>query len=132
VNTDNLRVNQLPQADFAWYQRYLATIDGRDIDAYARFLSESCTMHFNNVVMAEGKVALVHALAEYWKSYAGLEHELLNIYGTGRAFMLEALNHYVRHDGKNVSLRAVALTDRDEAGLVTSIRVYTDTAPLFS
>ena len=75
---------------------------------------------------------MVAGLAEYWKSYAGLEHELLNIYGSGRAMMLEALNHYIRHDGKRVSLRAVALTDRNDAGLVTSVRVYTDTAPLFT
>jgi hypothetical protein len=89
-------------------------------------------MHFNNVEMAPDKEAMVTALGEYWKSYAGLQHELLNIYGTGSAFMLEALNHYTRHDGKAVNLRAVALTDRNSDGLVTSVRVYSDTAPLFS
>lgn len=45
---------------------------------------------------------------------------------------LEALNHYTRRDGAIVTLRAVALTDRNEAGLVTSARLYTDTSPLFA
>lgn len=89
-------------------------------------------MRFNNNLMAPNKVAMVDALGDYWKSYASLEHELLNIYGSRRTFMLEALNHYVRHDGKKVSVRAVALTDREDNGLVTGVRVYSDTTPLFS
>lgn len=51
------------------------------------------------------------------------------MYGTDSAFVLEALNHYVRLDGRKVTLRAVAFTDRDAAGHVTSVRVYTNTAP---
>lgn len=89
-------------------------------------------MHFNNVLMAPDKQAMVAALSGYWQSYASLEHELLNIYGSGDAFMLEALNHYQRHDGQQVSLRAVALTDRNDQGLVTSVRVYSDTSTLFA
>lgn len=38
---------------------------------------------------------------------------------------------YTTLDGRQVTLRAVAFTDRDEQGLVTSVRLYTDTAPLF-
>jgi hypothetical protein len=109
-----------------------AAIDARDIKAYAGFLHPTCVMHFNNVQIAANKEEIVSALGEYWKSYAQLEHELLNIYGARGAFMLEAVNHYVRHDGKSVSLRAVALTDRDEQGIVTAVRLYSDTAPLFS
>ena len=30
----------------------------------------------------------------------------------------EALNHYERHDGKQVTVRAVAFTDKNEDGLV--------------
>ncbi len=45
--------------------------------------------------------------------------------------MLEALNYYTRLDGEPVKLRTVALTDRNQAGQVASVRLYTDTAPLF-
>ncbi|QYU67685.1 hypothetical protein J4558_22730 [Leptolyngbya sp. 15MV] len=74
---------------------------------------------------------MVGMLSGYWKSFAAIEHEPLNIYGTDRHFMLEALNHYVRHDGKTVTTHAVALTDRDAAGLVTSVRVFADASPVF-
>jgi hypothetical protein len=45
--------------------------------------------------------------------------------------VLEALNHYVRNDGKRVTIRAVAITDRNKQGLVISFRFYTDTTPIF-
>ncbi len=45
---------------------------------------------------------------------------------------LEALNHYKRNDGQEVKIRAVAFTDRNTEGLVTSVRFYTDTTPLFT
>jgi len=43
----------------------------------------------------------------------------------------EALNHFTTLDGRAVTLRAVAWIDRDPAGLITSLRVYSDQSPLF-
>lgn len=78
-----------------------------------------------------GKQAVLQAPGYYWPTFGSLKHDLLNIYGTDRSFAREALNHYTRKDGELVTLRAVAFTDRDEQGLVTSVRLYTNTAPLF-
>ncbi len=88
-------------------------------------------MQSNNNPTVEGKEAIVQFLSNYWKTFTSLEHDLLNIYGSDSAFVLEALNHYKRNDGKTVTLRAVAFTDRNANGLVTSVRFYTDVAPLF-
>jgi len=128
----NLRINQLSTETTDWYiGRYLDAMDKLDIERYATFLADSVKVQFNNAPPAEGKNAAVAMLSGYWKSFAGIEHEPLNIYGSNDAFMLEALNHYVRHDGKKVTTRAVALTDRDAEGKVTSVRVYADTSPVF-
>jgi hypothetical protein len=35
-------------------------------------------------------------------------------------------------DGRRVTLRAVAFTDRNSEGEVSSVRLYSDTSPLFS
>ncbi|GAA0603874.1 hypothetical protein GCM10009416_46880 [Craurococcus roseus] len=48
------------------------------------------------------------------------------------AFSRWGAEPYTRLDGGAVTLRAAAFTDRDEAGLVTSVRLYTDTGPLFA
>ena len=132
MKTENLRVNDLGSDAFTWYLRYLETMDARDVEAYGRFLAETCELRFNNEPPTEGPEAILDRLREYWKSFGTLEHDLLNIYGSDRKFMLEALNAYTRLDGRPVTCRAVALTDRDDAGLVTSVRLYTDVSALFA
>ena len=130
--TKNLRINQLSRAGYDWYLAYLGAMDRRDVAAYVAFVADGCELRFNNSPPIVGKNAIRDMLSNYWRSFAEIEHDLHNIYGTDRAFMLEAANHYLRHDGRRVSLAAVALTDRDDHGLVTSVRLYTDTAPLFA
>lgn len=129
MKTQNLRVNQLSPSAYAWYRDYL---DAKDVERYGAFLADDCTLVMNNAEPVHGKAAVLAGLAQYWGSFGGLEHDLLNIYGTDRAFMFEALNHYTRLDGQAVTVRAVALTDRDDSGKATSVRLYSDTAPLFT
>lgn len=132
MKTDRLRINQLSPAAYDWYRRYLAALDAKDIERYLAFLDDDCEMVMNNLDPVRGKAAIRDALSRYWAGFGNLEHDLANIYGTDSAFMLEALNHYTRPDGRAVTLRAVALTDRDAAGRVTSFRLYSDTGPLFA
>ena len=132
METKNLKVNQISVESFDWYKKYLATIDKKDVGAYGAFLAEGCVMVQNNQPPVVGKQAILAGLGQYWKSFASLTHDLLNIYGQDDAFMLEAYNHYVRLDGNKVSVRAVALTERNLDGLVTSFRFYTDVSPVFA
>lgn len=132
MKTSNLRVNQLSEAGYKWYLEYLDALDAKDFERYGSFLADGCVLVVNNAEPVVGKEAVLAGLSYYWRSFGNLEHELLNIYGTDRAFMLEALNHYERLDGRAVTLRAVALTDRNESGKAISVRLYTDTGPLFA
>jgi ketosteroid isomerase-like protein len=130
--TDTLRTNQLSPAATDWYVgQYLDAMDRLDIERYAAFLADDVSVQFNNAPPVQGKAAVVGMLAAYWTSFAGIEHELLNIYGTDERFTLEARNHYVRHDGRKVTTNAVAFTDRGADGQVTSVRVYADASPVF-
>lgn len=132
MRTDRLRINQLSPEGFAWYQDYLRALDASELGAFGGFLAEHVEMCFNGRELVRGREAVLQALGPMWQGYAALEHDLLNIYGTDRAFMLEALNHYRRHDGRLVSVPAVALTDRDHAGKVASFRIYSDVGPVFA
>ncbi len=129
--TSNLRINQLSDSAFDAYLSYLKVLDAKDIDAYAALLAEDVSIQFGNAPAVEGKAAVVEMLGGYWQSFKSIEHDLLNIYGTDDAYVLEALNHYERHDGKKITVRAVAFTDKNENGLVTSVRIFGDTSPLF-
>lgn len=132
MKTDKLRINQLSPEAYEWYLSYLKVLDNKDIEGYGAFFCDDCAMQSNNNPPVQGKVAILKYLSQYWSTFGSLSHDLLNIYGSDFAFVLEALNHYQRQDGKTVTLRAVAFTDRNEAGLVTSVRFYTDTTELFA
>ncbi len=132
MKTQNLRINQLSPETYEWYLKYLETLDTLDIEAYGKFLAQDCAVQSNNAPPMEGKEVVIQGLADYWTTFGSLEHDLLNIYGSDSSFVLEALNHYKRNDGQKVTIRAVAFTDRNAEGLVTSVRFYTDTTPLFT
>ena len=110
----------------------LAGFDTKNVEVYGTFLANDCVMQSNNNPPVEGKAAILQGLSYYWSTFDSLTHDLLNIYGTDSSFVLEALNHYKRNDGKVVTVPAVAITDRNKAGLVTSIRLYSDTTSLFA
>ena len=129
--TSNLRINQLSEIATKKYLEYLSVLDAKDIGKYATFLAEDVSIQFNNGPQVNGKQAVVGMLGDYWQSFKSLEHDLTNIYGSDKAFVLEALNHYERHDGQRVTINAVAFTDKNDEGLVTSIRIYGDTSALF-
>lgn len=131
MKTHQLTRNDLSEEGFAWYQRYLAALDAKDLDAYGAFLADDCVLFMNNDGPVKGKPAILDMLGPYWQSFGDLEHDLLVILGDDRHFMLEALNHYRRRDGGRVTLRAVALTERGDDGLVRQARLYTDASPLF-
>lgn len=132
MRTDNLRINQLSPKTYEYYLAYLQAMDTKNVERYSTFLADDCVMQFNNNAPVQSKAVIVPFLSDYWMTFDSIEHDLLNIYGTDSAFVLEAFNHYKRKDGKNVTLRAVAFTDYNEKGLATSVRLYTDTTPLFT
>ena len=132
MKTDNLQANQISPDAYEWYLGYLAAIDGKDVEKYGAYLADDCVMIQNNQEPVKGKAAILAGLSQYWQTFRRMEHDLLNIYGVDAAFALEALNHYERNDGGKVTVRAVALTERDEAGKVKHFRFYTDVTPVFA
>jgi len=132
MQTSNLRINQLSDGQYAKYLEYLTAMDKRDVTAYGKFLVGDVEIQFNNDKPIIGKDVALKGLGQYWQSFAQIEHDLTNIYGTDKNYVLEALNHYVRLDGRKVTVKAVAFTDIGEDGLVTSVRIYHDVSPVFA
>jgi ketosteroid isomerase-like protein len=136
MNLDKLRINQLSDSGWSWYQDYLKALDAYDIDRYADFLAEKVSIQFNNDPPMVGRDVARNGLAQFWGAISDmgfrLLHEPLNIYGDDTAFVLEALNHYDRAGQARITVRAAAFTDRGEDGKVRSVRLYQDVSTLFS
>jgi hypothetical protein len=135
VELGKLRINQLTDDGWAWYQDYLTALDAYDIESYAGFLAEDVSIRFNNDDPITGLATAREGLSRFWSSITGmgfaLVHEPLNIYGDDRHLVLEALNHYDRPGNPRVTVRATAWTDRGEDGKVTAVRLYQDLSPLY-
>jgi ketosteroid isomerase-like protein len=127
MRTINFRINQLSPEVSEWYLKYIEILDTLDIEAYGKFLAPDCSVQSNNNLLMKGKETALQGLASYWATFFSLEHDLLNIYGNDLSFALETLHHYKLRDGKTATIRAATFTDRNQGGLVTSIRFYTDT-----
>lgn len=129
---NEIKINQLSDEAFEWYQNYLKAVDSTDAEKFGEFLAEDCQFRFGNQPAVKGKKAILEGLKQVWETYDGEEHVLQNILGTDKCFALEALNIYKRKDGKKVACPAVAITERNEQGLVTSFRVFIDITPLYA
>ena len=136
MDLDKLRINQLSDDGWTWYQAYLTALDAYDVDGYASFLADDVSVRFNNDDSLTGLATVREGLSRFWSSITGmgyaLVHEPLNIYGDDRHLVLEALNHYGRPGTPRVTVRATAWTDRGEDGKVTSVRLYQDLSALYA
>ena len=136
MELDALRTNQLTADGWAWYQDYLEALDAYDVDRYVAFLADDVEIRFGDAEPIVGRDAARAGLAGFWGSVAAmgftLVHAPLNISGTDDRFVMEALNHYDRPDGRRITVRAVAFTDRDASGRVVSVRVHQDLSAVFT
>jgi ketosteroid isomerase-like protein len=128
----NVRINQLGPEATRWLHEVLTALDAKDVDAYTVFMADDVEASFNNGEMTmRGREAVRDGLARFWQSFGTLAHDELNIYGTDRNLVHEALNYYTTLDGREVTIRAVAWVDRDDDGNIVSLRIYNDQSPLW-
>jgi ketosteroid isomerase-like protein len=118
-----------------WLVNVLYILDQKDVESYCSFMAPDVTVTFNNGNDTEpnmsGVTAVKAGLGQFWQTFKSVLHEEVNIFESGGTIMHEALNHYETLDGRKVSLRAVAILERNEQGLIQSLRVYSDQSPLF-
>ena len=132
MKTSTIQTNQLSPRAYEWYIAYLETQDRLDVEAYGKNLTDDCVFQFANNPVVTGKAAILDGLTKFWGSIKQNDHTLLNIIGTDQKFGLEALNTFTRLDGRQVTVPAFAITERNEQGLATSVRVFMDMAPVYA
>lgn len=128
----SLRVSELSEDGLAWYVRYLTALTSGDPTRLAPLLDEACEFQLNNVLPIHGRDVIALGIATYLTGVESLQPQILNIYGSDRAFAAELLHHYVRKDGAQITVPAAGFVTRNEAGLVTSARAHFDATPVFA
>ncbi|GAA1072502.1 nuclear transport factor 2 family protein [Tsukamurella spumae] len=114
-----------------WVTTTYGIVDAEDMENLLPLFTPGAELRFGNNPAAIGHDAIRGMLGEFWSSIGGLRHEFVNVVGDGPT-SIEAICHYTTRAGTPVPLPVVTQIDRDGAGLITSMRVYIDSAPLFA
>ena len=117
-----------------WIDDYYADVDAMRLDPYVDRHSDDAVVVFANQPPAVGKDAIRAAIGGFWSMIGGLRHERRNLWfvNDGATAVLEVVTHYTTHGGAQIGVPCVSLLDRNADGLVTSLRVHIDLAPLFA
>ena len=117
----------------AWSDALYADVDAMRLrPVLDRFASDG-EMVFGNNPPAVGRAAVSELLAGFWSAIGGLRHEWRNRWTVDEGTsVLDARVHYTTHGGTEVVIPCVTVIDRGPSGLITSLRIYGDAAPLFT
>lgn len=122
---------QLSSEGRAWHTRFNDAMASRDIERYLAFLHDDCALQVNNAMPIYSKRAIQSAYAAYLTTFQTLTYEFMNVFGDDRQSVCEVLYTYGCNDGSTEVVQSTYLVDLDEAGLITSVRVYGNGARVF-
>lgn len=129
----SLRISTLSSDGLDWFVRYATSVANSDIPSFKAMLDEHCEYQVNNLLPFYGREITGAAVEQFRGAVEEMRHEFLRVYGTDHRFGAELLHHYMRRDGKPITIPAAVFIDRDEAsGLLTSSRVHVDFTPVFA
>ncbi|MFJ8026189.1 nuclear transport factor 2 family protein [Streptomyces sp. NPDC096311] len=117
----------------AWIDSFYADIDAQLTERVLERFAPDGELVFGNNPPAIGHDAMREVLDNLRHALAGLQHEWCNRWTVDQGtLVLEARVHYTTRGGAEVILPCVTIIDRAPSGLVTSLRVHIDAAPLFA
>jgi ketosteroid isomerase-like protein len=108
-----------------------AAFDAQDVTTLASFMTDDVQLRLGNAAPIHGKPALVGAVDAFLASIGGVRHEILRVYGSGDAVIVEFDVHYTRRDGNVVTLPCCNVF-RLRGGLISEYRSYVDATPVYA
>ena len=112
--------------------KIFAATDAQDVPAIMDLCADDITAFFGNSEAMVGRDQVHEGVAAFHQSVAGLKHTILKTWFDDTDSVVEATATYDRLDGKQVTLPVVAIMSHNEAGKITSYRVYFDIAPVYA
>jgi ketosteroid isomerase-like protein len=114
-----------------WVSDMYADIDAMRLDAFAAALAPDVKVVVGNNPAMNGRQAAKDGIGYFFSTIDGIKHHLVNVVESNGLTFLEANVEYRRKDGKQVTVPAVTVLERD-GGLVKSLRIYFDVAPVYA
>ena len=132
MRTDTIKSITISQSAFDWLKDCYTAVDRMDAAAYRTFLAADCQLAFGNQPVTSCNNEIIGGIRHFWEAIGGLDHAFVHVVGHDFHFAAEALIDYIRKDGRVVSIPCITVIERNAEGLARYIRIFIDTAPIFS
>lgn len=110
---------------------YLHSIETHDVAALKRLMSPDIELTHANYPPVHGRSAASEMITGYLRIVDGVEFEIRTVMGDHGCYAVEKVNVAAAPNGTKARIRVVTILEVGEDGLLTSVRVYADTADLF-
>ncbi len=110
---------------------YLSVIEKYDIGSLRRMLHRDVELAHANYPQVRGRDIVVDIIEGYLKIIDGVEFEVKMVLGVERTLVIEKVNVATTRRMGLARVRVVTILEHDEDGLITTARIYGDTADLF-
>ncbi|MEZ5970752.1 MAG: nuclear transport factor 2 family protein [Hyphomonadaceae bacterium] len=115
----------------AWHSRFNDALASRDLAAYLSFFHDNCSLQVNNAMPIHSRQAIEPSYRAYLTSFQSMTYEFMNIIGDDQRSSCEALYTFTCHDGSTEVVQCTYFVDLDDAGLISSVRIYGNGARVF-
>ena len=115
----------------AWLERLFKTIDAKDAEGFAQFLTEDAVFRFGNGEPARGRPAVRDAVAGFFAGVKSLRHTLSESWSHPDVLVMHGEVTYTRHDGSQLSV-PFANVFKLNGTLVREYLVFADVSKLWA
>ncbi len=115
----------------AWLEKLFKTIDAKDPERFAEYLTDDAIFRFGNGEPARGKTAVREAVAGFFKSVKALRHTVRESWTQPDAVVMHGEVTYTRHDGSELRVPFANVFKLD-GKLVREYLVFADVSQLWS
>jgi uncharacterized protein (TIGR02246 family) len=88
----------------AWLDELFRTIDAKDADGFAEFLTDDAIFRFGNGEPTRGRPAVREAVAGFFESVKALEHSVQESWAHRDTVVMHGKVTYTRHDGSRLQV----------------------------
>ena len=106
------------------------TIDNKDANGFAEFLTEGCNFTFGNIPTVNGREAVHEMVGGFFDSIAGISHPIEQSWTSNDAVICHGVVTYTRHDESELQV-PFANIFRMDGSHIRDYRIYVDTSQLY-
>ncbi len=114
-----------------WLNDLFVSIDAKDAEAFAGFLSDDAVFVFGNAPPVAGRATIIDAVSGFFSSIKALSHTLRQVVSQPGIVVCWGTVTYTRHDGSDLTV-PFADTFALENDKISHYQIYMDIGQLYA